>query len=87
MMNIMVESSMTVGNSWRAESEGGVADIHIDEYMRSFLGDVISRACFGSNYSKGDMGRSCIYGNGCEELMGRSCSTGGHFHPLFSPVL
>ncbi|GLT72006.1 hypothetical protein SLA2020_439800 [Shorea laevis] len=48
----MVESSMTLVNSWRIESEGGVADVRIDEYLRSFSGDVISRACFGSNYSK-----------------------------------
>ncbi|XP_059433713.1 cytochrome P450 714C2-like [Corylus avellana] len=53
MMKIMVESSMTVVNSWRIECVGGVADVHIDEYMRSFSGDVIARACFGSNYSKG----------------------------------
>jgi hypothetical protein len=53
MMNLMVESSMKVVNSWRTESEGRVADFHIDEYMRSFAGDEISLACFGSNYSKG----------------------------------
>jgi hypothetical protein len=53
-MNIMVESSMTLVNAWRVESEGGVADVHIDEYLRSFSGDVISRACFGSNYSEGE---------------------------------
>uniref|UniRef100_A0A7N2LHN0 Cytochrome P450 n=1 Tax=Quercus lobata TaxID=97700 RepID=A0A7N2LHN0_QUELO len=43
-------------NSWTnlIESEGGVADVHVDEYMRSFSEDVISRACFGSNYSKGE---------------------------------
>jgi hypothetical protein len=35
-MKIMVESSMTVVNSWRAESEGGVVDVHIDECMKSF---------------------------------------------------
>jgi hypothetical protein len=35
------------------EKEGGQADIRIEEYMRSFSGDVISRACFGSNFSKG----------------------------------
>ena len=52
-MKIMVESSMTVVNSWRIESGGGVADVHIDEYMKSISGDVIARACFGSNYSKG----------------------------------
>ncbi|RVX22968.1 Cytochrome P450 714C2 [Vitis vinifera] len=38
----------------RIDTEGGLADIKIDEYMRSFSGDVISRACFGSNYSKGE---------------------------------
>ena len=55
-MNLMVESSITLVNSWTnlIESEGGVADVHVDEYMRSFSGDVISRACFGSNYSKGE---------------------------------
>ncbi|KAK4593111.1 hypothetical protein RGQ29_017315 [Quercus rubra] len=56
MMNLMVESSITLVNSWTnlIESEGGVAHVHVDEYMRSFSGDVISRACFGSNYSKGE---------------------------------
>jgi cytochrome P450 len=56
MMNLMVESSVTLVNSWNSmiESEGGVADIKIDQSMRSFSGDVISRACFGSNYSKGE---------------------------------
>ncbi|XP_059434198.1 cytochrome P450 714C2-like [Corylus avellana] len=53
MMKIMVESSMTVVNSWRIECEGGVADVHIDEYMKSISGDAIARACFGSNYSEG----------------------------------
>ena len=55
-MNLMVESSITLVNSWTnlIESEGGVAHVHVDEYMRSFSGDVISRACFGSNYSKGE---------------------------------
>ena len=52
-MKIMVESTMTVVNSWRIESGGGVADVHIDEYMKSISGDVIARACLGSNYSKG----------------------------------
>ena len=56
MMSLMVESSITLVNSWTnlIESEGGVADVHVDEYMRSFSGDVISRACFGSNYSRGE---------------------------------
>lgn len=43
-------------DSWRGlvESNGGLAEIKIDQYMRSFSGDVISRACFGSNYAKGE---------------------------------
>ncbi|XWS66284.1 hypothetical protein CRYUN_Cryun05aG0186200 [Craigia yunnanensis] len=56
MMNLMAQSSVTVFDSWNSkiESAGGVADIKIDGYMRSFSGDVISGACFGSNYSKGE---------------------------------
>lgn len=55
-MKLMVESSIEIVNLWNSkiDSEGGVADIKIDDYMRSFSGDVISRACFGSNYSKGE---------------------------------
>ncbi|KAK7387316.1 hypothetical protein VNO78_28030 [Psophocarpus tetragonolobus] len=56
MMNIISESAISLLNLWnsRTEAEGGVADIKIDEDMRNFSGDVISRACFGSNYSKGE---------------------------------
>ncbi|KAB2075078.1 hypothetical protein ES319_A07G195700v1 [Gossypium barbadense] len=56
MMNLIVESTFTLVDSWktRIEVEGGLAHIKIDEYMRSFSGDVISRACFGSNYCKGE---------------------------------
>lgn len=46
---------MVLVNSWkdRVEMEGEIADIEIDEYLRSCSGDVISKACFGSNYSNG----------------------------------
>lgn len=56
MVKFMVESSVTVLNAWniKIENDDGVADIKIDDYLRSFSGDVISRACFGSNYSKGE---------------------------------
>ncbi|XP_047154769.1 cytochrome P450 714C2-like isoform X2 [Vigna umbellata] len=56
MMNIISESAVSVVNSWsnRIEAEGGVADIKIDECMRNFSGNVISRACFGSNYTKSE---------------------------------
>ncbi|POO03024.1 Cytochrome P450 [Trema orientale] len=55
MLNLITESTTTLVDSWksRIEEEGGVANIKIDEYMRSFSGDVISRACFGSNFAKG----------------------------------
>ena len=55
MINIISESAVSLLNSWssRIKVEGGTADIQIDEFMRTFSGDVISRACFGSNYSKG----------------------------------
>ncbi|CAK7323462.1 unnamed protein product [Dovyalis caffra] len=55
MTSMITESTTVLLNSWksRIEKEGGIADIKIDEGMRSFSGDVISRACFGSNYSKG----------------------------------
>ncbi|KAA8550472.1 hypothetical protein F0562_002156 [Nyssa sinensis] len=56
MVNLITESTVTLLNSWkgRIEAEGGLADIKIDQDMRSFSGDVISRACFGSNFSKGE---------------------------------
>ncbi|KAA8543619.1 hypothetical protein F0562_021635 [Nyssa sinensis] len=56
MMNLITESTTTLLNSWkgRIEAAGGLAEIKIDQDMRSFSGDVISRACFGSNYSKGE---------------------------------
>ncbi|EYU22022.1 hypothetical protein ABFS82_01G037200 [Erythranthe guttata] len=59
MMSIVTESAFTVVNSWRnkieANDHGGglVLDIAVDDYMKRFSGDVISRACFGSSYSKG----------------------------------
>ncbi|KAL2488429.1 Cytochrome [Forsythia ovata] len=56
MMNIITESTITLVNSWKKiiDAEGGIADIKIDQHMRSFSGDVISKACFGSNFSKGE---------------------------------
>lgn len=56
MINLIQDSSMAMCESWKriVEAEGGVADIKIDQFMRSFSGDVISKACFGSNFSKGE---------------------------------
>ncbi|KAK4593094.1 hypothetical protein RGQ29_017303 [Quercus rubra] len=77
MMSLMVESSITLVNSWTnlIESEGGVADVHVDEYMRSFSGDVISRACFGSNYSEGEEIFSKL--NEVQELLSKKVFSSG----------
>ncbi|XP_058075250.1 cytochrome P450 714C2-like isoform X2 [Magnolia sinica] len=55
MVDIMVESIIPLLKSWesRVDKEGGVGDIRVDEDLRSFSADVISRACFGSSYFKG----------------------------------
>ncbi|KAL5974885.1 hypothetical protein ACLOJK_031558 [Asimina triloba] len=55
MVDIMVESAIPLLKSWesRIDEVGGIADIRVDEDLRSFSADVISRACFGSSYSRG----------------------------------
>ncbi|KAL1548076.1 cytochrome P450 714C2-like protein [Salvia divinorum] len=56
MMSIITESADTVVNTWKQEIEannGEVLEIAVDSYMKRFSGDIISRACFGSNYTKG----------------------------------
>ena len=56
MVNLMVGSTTSMLRSWesRIENEGGIADIKINEDLRSLSADIISRACFGSNYSQGE---------------------------------
>ncbi|KAL5720565.1 hypothetical protein ACHQM5_013228 [Ranunculus cassubicifolius] len=56
MVGLMVDSAMVLVNSWenQIESEGGVGDISVGEDLRRFSSDVISKACFGSTYSKGE---------------------------------
>ncbi|XP_077216501.1 cytochrome P450 714C2-like [Tasmannia lanceolata] len=53
MVSLMVESTISMLESWesRIGSEGGI--IRVDEDFRSLSADVISRTCFGSSYSKG----------------------------------
>lgn len=52
----MVECTIPMLKSWedRIEIEGGIGDVRVDEDLRSFSADVISRACFGSSYSNGE---------------------------------
>ncbi|KAL4597815.1 hypothetical protein ACB092_11G016100 [Castanea dentata] len=56
MVILMVDSTFSMLRSWesRIENEGGIADIEIIEDCRSLSADIISRACFGSNYSQGE---------------------------------
>ncbi|XP_047339633.1 cytochrome P450 714C2-like [Impatiens glandulifera] len=56
MTGVITNSALTLVKNWRQRieaSEGKVAEIKIDNDMRSFSGDVISMTCFGSNFSKG----------------------------------
>ena len=52
----MVDATTSLLKSWeiRVEGEGGISEIIVDEDLRSLSADIISRACFGSNYSKGE---------------------------------
>ncbi|KAL7128428.1 hypothetical protein ABFS83_14G316600 [Erythranthe nasuta] len=57
MISLIQQSTVILINSWKdvIDAEGGVtADIKIDNYLKKFSGDVISRACFGSSYSEGE---------------------------------
>ncbi|KAF6172641.1 hypothetical protein GIB67_041964 [Kingdonia uniflora] len=55
MVSIIVSSTTTLLKSWdnKIEFEGGIGHIKVDEDLRSLSADIISRICFGSNYSKG----------------------------------
>ncbi|XVF22865.1 hypothetical protein REPUB_Repub12eG0208100 [Reevesia pubescens] len=56
MVNLMVESTNSMIRSWqkRVQRMGGLAEIEVDQNLRSLSADLISRACFGSSYSKGE---------------------------------
>ncbi|CAI9091931.1 OLC1v1027052C1 [Oldenlandia corymbosa var. corymbosa] len=56
MVGLMLESAEPLLSKWESsiDAQGGkIADIKVDEDLRSLSGDVISRACFGSSYFKG----------------------------------
>lgn len=55
-VSLMVDSTTTMVRSWesRIEGDGGMAEINIDLEIRNLSADIISRACFGSNYTKGE---------------------------------
>jgi len=51
----MIESTQPLIQSWESKIEqgSGIADIKVDEDLRNYSADVISRTCFGSSYSEG----------------------------------
>lgn len=52
----MADCCVTVLNEWKSkidDSKDRAADIKVDDCLHRFASDVICRACFGSNYSKG----------------------------------
>ncbi|WOL14751.1 Cytochrome P450 [Canna indica] len=55
MVDLMVDSATPLLKSWEemVELGGGTAEIKVDEDLRCYSADVISRTCFGSNYIRG----------------------------------
>ncbi|PIN06544.1 Cytochrome P450 CYP4/CYP19/CYP26 subfamily [Handroanthus impetiginosus] len=57
MVNLMAESTLAMLKTWenKIESWGGKVKITVDEDLRSLSADIISRACFGSSYTEGEL--------------------------------
>uniref|UniRef100_A0A7N2M583 Cytochrome P450 714A1 n=1 Tax=Quercus lobata TaxID=97700 RepID=A0A7N2M583_QUELO len=58
MVGLMEQSTIAMMKTWEnriIESEGGVADMIIDEDLKSLSADIISKSCFGSSYSQGNL--------------------------------
>ena len=51
-----MDSTNSVLKTWesRIERGGGIAEINVDADMTCLSADIISRACFGSNYAQGE---------------------------------
>ncbi|KAI4372666.1 hypothetical protein MLD38_010869 [Melastoma candidum] len=56
MVDLMVGSAEAMVRSWegKIESEGGMANMRVDDDLRSLAADIIARACFGSSYKQGE---------------------------------
>ena len=54
-MNLMMDAAVSMLNSWedKVVSQGGRAEIVVDEFLRNFSADVISRTSFGSSFAEG----------------------------------
>lgn len=54
MLDLMVDSASSLLKLWESRMEDGGVEMEVYEDLRNFSADVISRACFGSDYLKGD---------------------------------
>ncbi|KAK6935906.1 Cytochrome P450 [Dillenia turbinata] len=62
MLALMVESAGKLVKTWAhmIEKEGGTADTRVDDYVRIYSTEMISRMLFGSDYEKGvEMRHKC----------------------------
>ncbi|KAK9927635.1 hypothetical protein M0R45_024811 [Rubus argutus] len=60
MVDLMQTSTMEIIKKWESRileirQDSGVLDMRIDEDLKTLSGDIISRACFGSSYSQGNL--------------------------------
>lgn len=55
MADLMIEAAILLLNSWESllEHSGDNTEIVVDEELRKFSADVVSRACFGSSFADG----------------------------------
>ena len=55
MTSLMVDCMNSMLRLWEAkvENDGGQSEMNVDGYFRTMSSDIISKACFGSDYSKG----------------------------------
>lgn len=54
MVGLMADAALCLIDKWESRiGDGATAEIEVDEDLRGFSADVISRACFGSWYEKG----------------------------------
>lgn len=56
MIGLTVDATVPLLEDWESmlDNAGGSKDIYVDDYSRNFSADVIARACFGSNFMKGE---------------------------------
>lgn len=95
MVDLMVDSAIPVLKSWEETVElgGGTAEIKVDEDLRCYSADVISRTCFGSNYIRGKeifqklraLQKAVSRPNLFAEITGLRCCCYLYMIPLSSP--